>query len=269
MLIGQFARAARVSVRMLRHYDRIGLLQPDHVDADSGRRHYRAEQLHDLHRLLALKVLGFSLNHVGQMLQEGVSTDRLRELLMLRRTDLERQVREDQYRLARVEARLTMLGKDGSMTTHPIATKAVAPVHLAALVQDHVGRDRIGAGALVEPLFTRASDLADAAGISRLAPMGWYPADESGVQLHTGFVIDSHEAVTSDLGLVAVPAARVAALLHVGEMTGIAQTYAELQQWAGEQGMAGPFTWREVYLEADGQDQTDWIVEVQLELPDA
>jgi DNA-binding transcriptional MerR regulator len=39
--IGDFARLGRVSVRMLRHYDTIGLLRPEHVDPDSGYRYYR------------------------------------------------------------------------------------------------------------------------------------------------------------------------------------------------------------------------------------
>lgn len=36
MLIGDFARLAQVSVRMLRHYDEIGLLKPDNVDSHSS-----------------------------------------------------------------------------------------------------------------------------------------------------------------------------------------------------------------------------------------
>jgi len=35
--IGEFARHGRVSVRMLRHYDAIGLLRPASVDADTTR----------------------------------------------------------------------------------------------------------------------------------------------------------------------------------------------------------------------------------------
>ncbi|MGK8552912.1 MerR family DNA-binding transcriptional regulator [Nocardia gipuzkoensis] len=42
--IGDFARHGRVSVRMLRHYDAIGLLRPDRVDATSGYRYYEAGQ---------------------------------------------------------------------------------------------------------------------------------------------------------------------------------------------------------------------------------
>ena len=36
--IGDFARHGRVSVRMLRHYDAVGLLRPARVDPASGRR---------------------------------------------------------------------------------------------------------------------------------------------------------------------------------------------------------------------------------------
>lgn len=36
--IGEFASIGRVSVRMLRHYDEIGLLRPARVDPHSGYR---------------------------------------------------------------------------------------------------------------------------------------------------------------------------------------------------------------------------------------
>jgi DNA-binding transcriptional MerR regulator len=52
--IGEFARLGQVSPRMLRHYDRLGLLVPDRVDPDSGYRSYGVAQLVRLHRLLAL-----------------------------------------------------------------------------------------------------------------------------------------------------------------------------------------------------------------------
>jgi DNA-binding transcriptional MerR regulator len=38
LTIGDFARHGRVSIRMLRHYDAIGLLRPAQVDQSSGYR---------------------------------------------------------------------------------------------------------------------------------------------------------------------------------------------------------------------------------------
>jgi DNA-binding transcriptional MerR regulator len=76
--IGDFARHGRVSVRMLRHYDAIGLLRPAHVDPASGYRCYEADQLARLNRVIALKDLGFTLQQVQTILDEQVGPDRLR-----------------------------------------------------------------------------------------------------------------------------------------------------------------------------------------------
>ena len=43
--IGDFSRATRLSVKMLRHYHEIGLLEPVDVDVDTGYRRYTAEQI--------------------------------------------------------------------------------------------------------------------------------------------------------------------------------------------------------------------------------
>jgi DNA-binding transcriptional MerR regulator len=77
--IGDFARHGRVSVRMLRHYDAIGLLRPARVDEATGYRYYEAGQLARLNRLIALKDLGFTLQHVGGILDEQVSAEELRD----------------------------------------------------------------------------------------------------------------------------------------------------------------------------------------------
>jgi DNA-binding transcriptional MerR regulator len=67
--IGDFARLGRVSVRMLRHYDAIGLLCPAAVDPASGYRFYHADQLRRLNRVIALKDLGFTFQQVGRRAQ--------------------------------------------------------------------------------------------------------------------------------------------------------------------------------------------------------
>ncbi|WP_256673551.1 MerR family DNA-binding transcriptional regulator [Nocardia cyriacigeorgica] len=51
--IGDFARRGRVSVRMLRHYDALGLLRPDRIDPATGYRYYQAGQLARLNRIVA------------------------------------------------------------------------------------------------------------------------------------------------------------------------------------------------------------------------
>src|ERR1700730_3627213 len=53
--IGEFARHGRVSVRMLRRYDAIGLLRPACVDPPPGCCFYQPGQRAELNRIIALK----------------------------------------------------------------------------------------------------------------------------------------------------------------------------------------------------------------------
>ncbi|MEV6970982.1 MerR family transcriptional regulator [Hamadaea sp. NPDC051192] len=62
LTIGEFSRAARLSPRALRLYDKLGLLPPEVVDAETGYRYYHPEQL-DRGRLIAwLRRLGMPLD---------------------------------------------------------------------------------------------------------------------------------------------------------------------------------------------------------------
>ena len=63
--IGEFSKLARVTARQLRYYDEYGMLQPAHIDAETGYRYYSATQLPRLHRILALKELGLR-SRLGQ-----------------------------------------------------------------------------------------------------------------------------------------------------------------------------------------------------------
>ena len=57
--------------KALRYYDEIGLLEPSAVDSSTGYRYYLAEQLPRLNRILALKDLGFSLEAIAVLLDDG------------------------------------------------------------------------------------------------------------------------------------------------------------------------------------------------------
>jgi DNA-binding transcriptional MerR regulator len=99
LTIGNLARLGQVSPRMLRHYDEIGLLSPDRVDPATGYRYYTAHQLARLHRLVALRDLGFNLDQIGPVLDEELTVDELRGMLRMRRAQIEATVEEEQARL--------------------------------------------------------------------------------------------------------------------------------------------------------------------------
>lgn len=135
--IGEFSRLSRVSVKMLRHYDEIGLLTPAHVDPFSNYRYYAADQLPRLNRIVALKDLGFGLDQIARLLEDGCSADEIRGMLMLKRAEIERQIAAEQARLLRIEERLRTIEREGSpppydVIVRPVAAQLVASIRLRA-----------------------------------------------------------------------------------------------------------------------------------------
>ena len=79
--IGNFSRIAGVSVRLLHYYEELGLFSPAHIDADSGYRYYKTEQIMTLNKILALKDLGLTLQEIKRYVDEEISRDELKGML--------------------------------------------------------------------------------------------------------------------------------------------------------------------------------------------
>src|SRR5678815_5707493 len=107
--IGEFSIIAQVPGSVLRYYDQIGLLKPAHIDQFTGYRYYTANQLPQLHRILALKELGLSLEQITQLMNDEVSSDELRGMLTLRKAQVEQAMQEELARLKQIEARLQFI----------------------------------------------------------------------------------------------------------------------------------------------------------------
>lgn len=104
--IGEFAKVAQVTVKTLRYYGKLGLLKPIWIDRFTGYRYYSQEQLSRLNRIMVLKDFGFTLEQIGQILQEELTLEELRGMLRLKHAELAQHIREEQARLTRIEDRL-------------------------------------------------------------------------------------------------------------------------------------------------------------------
>ncbi|GII82111.1 MerR family transcriptional regulator [Sphaerisporangium siamense] len=77
MPIGRFARLCRLSVKQLRHYADLGLLEPAHVDPLTGYRYYRAGQARDALSIGLLRSLDVPLAAIGDLLAGAEPADAL------------------------------------------------------------------------------------------------------------------------------------------------------------------------------------------------
>jgi DNA-binding transcriptional MerR regulator len=125
--IGEFAQIAQVSGRQLRFYDQLGLLQPAHVDQQTGYRYYSIRQLPRLNSILALKDLGLSLEQIGPLLDREMSPAELRSMLTLKRAQLERSLQEEEARLRHIESRIAQIDRDGKTDGFDVIVKSTPP----------------------------------------------------------------------------------------------------------------------------------------------
>lgn len=133
--IGDFSRIARVSARLLRFYDEIGLLKPAHADPQTGYRYYSAGQLAQLNRITVLKDLGFSLEQIGPVLKDRMPAQELRGMLLLRRTEAEQALAAETQKLRQIETRIAQIEAEGQLAAEDVVLRAEPARRLLSLRQ--------------------------------------------------------------------------------------------------------------------------------------
>ena len=255
--ISDFAKLTRVSIRMLRHYDKVGLLAPAHVDPRTGYRYYSADQLPRLNRILALKDLGFPLDQIGPLLDESIPVAELRGMLRLRRAELEDQVRAECTRLAQVEARLLAVERDGRPPAYDVVVRPVPPQLMAT-----VRRVVASLGRPIERLFDEVEAYAarHRARASSSPLMIFYDPEYHETHLAVEVAVPVTRPIpgSSRVAVREVPGApAMACVVYTGGYDQTGEALRALHAWADANGWAAAGAPREVYVRfgADGADE--------------
>ena len=261
--IGEFARLVGVSVRMLRHYDQLGLLEPARVDAFTGYRPYAPAQLDWANRLVALKDLGFSLDEVGHLLADEASEDEVLGLLQRRREELVHQLQADANRLARVQARIRLIAKENPMST--FHETSLPELQLAG--QSVRATDMESFESEMGPLFDTVNEVLAAASVSPVGPGVALYTTEDDATIATAAEPIGDAATPAGLVDIAVAAVdRALTTQYVApDLVGIQAAWQRLVTEVGRRGLQPVGTCREVYLATpyDGEDADGWVVDLQ------
>lgn len=148
--IGEFSKLSQVTVKTLHHYDEINLLEPVKIDPSTNYRYYSVDQLPRVHRIMALKELGLSLEQIGLMLNTDISVEQIRGMLRLKHAESQQRVREEQERLRRIEFRLQMINIEGQMPALDVVIKEVSAITALTLRRSMRPQDMIPFGIEVE-----------------------------------------------------------------------------------------------------------------------
>ncbi len=263
--IGEFARHGRVSVRMLRHYDAIGLIRPACVDAATGYRFYQASQLDELNRVIALKDLGFTLQQVQAILDEKVSAAELRGMLRLRRAEIQATIDAETTRLARVEGRLMTIEDGARVPADGIVVKRLAPVRLAELTGVAAGYEPEAITPVIQPLYHDLWHRLACADIPAAGPAVAYYEDtaQGGIVVHAAVPVTVPPGGDHGLSVVDLPEVEsAAAIIHHGSMDDVLPTGQALARWIDANGYQSAGYAREVTLNWC-PDPEQWVTELQ------
>lgn len=264
--IGDFSKLSLVSVKTLRYYDEMGLLQPIETDRSTSYRFYSLDQLPRLNRILALKDLGFSLEQIAQALENGVTLEQLRGMLRLKQAEQQQRVQEEQERLVRVEARLRQIEMEADVSKYDVVVKKLELVKVASLRRIIPNPQAIG------PMFEELFTYIGKKGVRPMsAPYGiWHDHEYKEENLDAEVAVPVAQSFSGGEGvqsaeLPAVPLA--ACVIHQGPYENFTQAYTAIGEWISANGyrMIGPY--REIYLRGPGpkpMDPASYVTEIQI-----
>lgn len=258
--IGAFAQIGQVTHRMLRHWDAAGLLMPARVDEFSGYRSYDPSQLERLHRIVALRQLGFSLDDISSILDQGVEAERIAALLRIRRTEVEQEHRIAAGRLIDVQRRLHLIEKENHMSEIEIIEKPLPAVRLAA--RRTAVSDQPEVASVVGPAFDAVAGIIGDERGTLETPIALYETVEDGLQIVAGYAYAG--PARDGIEVIELPAVENAVCgVHLGSMEHIAESWQALHSEIFARGLVHSGPCRELYVRAISGDQSDWVTELQ------
>lgn len=269
--IGELSKIVQVPVATLRYYDQMGLLKPIKVDPFTGYRYYSVNQLPRLHRILALKGLGFTLEQIGVVLAEGLTLEQMQGMLRLRHAQISQQLAEVQNQLTEVEVRLHQIEREEQLSIYDVILKQVEPLLVAsvrAILPSHNA-----SGSLFGEVYTAlgshvAQALGPNPGEGGTTLVLWYDTEykEHDVDGAAAFMLRCRVPESGRMKVHELPAALMASTIHHGAYETIGDAHEAVFTWIEANGyrIVGPDREINLYnLHPVRRDDPSYVTEIQ------
>jgi DNA-binding transcriptional MerR regulator len=257
LTIGDFSQLTHLSVKTLRHYHEVGLLEPASVDPRTGYRSYALEQVPTAQVVMRFRELGMPVREVTALLQ-AEPAERA-ELIAAHLERLENQ-------LASTQRSVSSLRRLLAPNPPPLDVRFRSePPTVVASIQAEVERRDVAAwwlGALAE---LRAA-LAGAQLVPEGPPGGVYDsalfADDRGRAIV--YLATDTPPTTGRVMPMVLPAVELAVAVHDGPHDDVDVTYGALGTYVTEHEIAisGPVHERYLIGPPDSEDRATWQTEI-------
>jgi effector-binding domain-containing protein len=267
LAIGRFARLTGLTVRAVRHYGELGLLQPAYVDPETGYRYFAPEQMGDAEAIRRLRFLELALDEIREILDADDPALTQARLMRHRAKMAELAATTEQIlttlqRIIEGEEELVPTTADirdeveiKEVPEQPVLLiRERAPLERmpevipAAIDEVHAHMEKVGA-AFAGPPFV-------------VCP---YPDEHGMVALETGWPVTDAFPGAGRVEYAALPACTVLSYLHRGHYQELDRSYRALTAFAEREGLTTDGPPREIYVTSPDEvpDPAHWITEVQ------
>jgi DNA-binding transcriptional MerR regulator len=251
--VGEFSRLCQVPVKTLHYYDEIGLFTPAEIDRFTSYRYYTLDQLPRIHRIMAFKELGLSLDQIAQLLNADLSAEEIHEMFLLKQAEVQQRVEEELGRLVLVKFHLRQIEQEAKMPELQIVVKKLDPFPALTLRKVFPTQKDIDATG-----YEILSAVASSALTAVATPIGIAYVDEfTRHDLDYEFVLPVAStqipAVPLESSGTLIPrevaGMEIAATyLHLGDYDGLNDAGIVLQRWAVENGYTLGSEMRMIYF---------------------
>ncbi|UUZ79141.1 MerR family transcriptional regulator [Paenibacillus sp. P26] len=267
--ISEFSKLSQVPAKTLRFYDQLDLLKPAYTDGQSGYRYYTSDQLLRLHRILAFKDLGFTLEQIKQLLQENVSPAEIRGMFRLKQAEVQSLIQSEKERLMRIEARLEQIERgDGGLPHHEVLVKRVEPQNVVS-IKETTNRSRIPC------LFEEIDEYLQWSGVPSQVPhiVLWHecPECESSIRLEIACPVPRPAPETSRFRSRIMPEMTVASVTHLSRPDADTPVSLDLGSWIEKNGyrISPKAPAREIFISPQDDGGPVYVTESQMPIEDA
>lgn len=228
--IGEFSKLSRISIRMLRYYDEMGLLVPETTDPFTGYRYYSEAQLFTAGRINALKDMGFKLCDAAELLKCWGDRETMEQRLLAQQDAARLQAEEATRRLRLLDTALERLRKDEPMK-YDVTVKTIPERQVASVRQVIPGYEREGDlwGILMQE--TAGMRIQDGDPCLCTATFHDREYQESNVDVEVQKTVRGSYPDTEHVKFMTVPAVQVASAVCRGSYDQMGEANAAVASW--------------------------------------
>ncbi|HEY1551554.1 MAG TPA: MerR family transcriptional regulator [Kofleriaceae bacterium] len=259
LTVGDFSRATHLTIKTLRHYHDIGLLEPASVDPQTSYRYYAAAQIPQAQVIRRLRDLDMPVADVKAVLAAPDAT--------LRSALINKHLERLEVELAKTRAAVDSLRAILDRPSYAISHRTV-PVTRALAVRETVERGDIGTwwhGALGELHATlRAQHLGKAGSLGGLFDAALFEVGRGDAIVFAPIAPSATPKLAGRVELFDVPAAELAIVTHAGSPDAIDAAYGELGAYVAAHEIAVDGPLREYYVRdpIEARDSAEWLTEI-------